>query len=105
MPIDNQIPLSYNQIKNTLKRPELKTFHICKICGNELDISIKNGRKIKRCLTDLCASSRSGIKPFNLIKVISSDIIPQIKILWANHMSSIVNYKGKFVIYPKNYIF
>ena len=65
------------------------------MCGNELDIERKNGKTIKKCSTELCSSNRIGIKPFNLIKVFSSNIIDQIQLIFTNHIQIMTSYKGK----------
>jgi hypothetical protein len=77
----------------------LKESIIWKICGNELDMERKNGKKLKKCSTELCSSNKIGIKSFNLIEVFSSNIIDQIQLIFTNHFQIMTFYRGILIFY------
>ena len=96
LPVQNNLPTSYNQIKKSIKTPTLSEFLLCKICCKEIKQNKKDKRKNKICSTELCLSRTSGLKSNNFIKVFSSDIIAQIQMILSKHLDTMINYKRKF---------
>lgn len=96
LPVENIIPNSYNLIKNSIAVPDIKTRIACKFCGEEVEIvKIKGQKTQKICKNELCVSKTSELKSKDTIKIFSSNIASQMKVILNNHHHTMQNYAGK----------
>ena len=105
LPTVNNLPTSYHMIQKTLPKPEMSSFMICKICGDEISSSKYNDskeklnferrkRKLKKCTNENCSSNKMALKSKSFIKVYSLNIFTQLKNILTNHEPTIKKYMG-----------
>ncbi len=87
LPSDNELPTSFNIMQSFIDTSGLLSMHqICKVCNKELI----NGSKT--CINTECVNNKLIKKT---VKVFQSNIEEQIKIIFSNHLPSMLRYKGK----------
>ena len=91
LPAENEVPLSYYRLKNTIELPEIRAFFLCKICESPIQ---KSGPNKNKCKNRFCQANICGLKKRSFVSVISSDIIWQLKNIISSNLDSIKKYKG-----------
>jgi hypothetical protein len=94
MPLINNLPLSFHSMQKTVPVSNIISFSLCNICFQEIQPSLKDGKKNKKCSNDNCPSKVRSFKTNKIIKVSNSDIISQLKLIYNEHKDTILKNKS-----------
>lgn len=96
LPLDNNLPLSYTSTVTEMSITQLYKQHaVCFMCDSAIE-------KSKICTSDICPNYNIKKKSS---KALTSNIVEQLKVVFNNHLGSMIRYKGTsfFYYYDINY--